>query len=210
MARIRITRNNLTQDLIKKLITYNPKTGIITRNELPEEMMCCFSAPRFFNEWNEKAGEEMGVVNIHKKKFNYKTVQLWLLGSSYTASRLIWLYMAGGWPEHHIDHINGDSTDNRWCNLRDVTCQENLRNQKIRKNNKSGKTGVDWNKTHGSWQARGSIVQNGKYKRIFLGYFGDLDDAIEARIEWEQSEGNFTERHRKIKPVNTSGGSIRP
>lgn len=42
---------------------------------------------------------------------------------------LAWLYMTGDWPKNQIDHINGIRSDNRWCNLRDVTVRENRQNQ---------------------------------------------------------------------------------
>jgi len=45
------------------------------------------------------------------------------------AHRFAFLVMTGTWPRFTVDHINGVRTDNRWCNLRDVTIQENRRNQ---------------------------------------------------------------------------------
>jgi len=51
-------------------------------------------------------------------------------GSRHLAHRLAWLYMAGAWPSGVIDHMNGDPSDNRWSNLRDVTQAENNANRR--------------------------------------------------------------------------------
>jgi hypothetical protein len=75
-----------------------------------------------------------------------------------------------------IDHINGDGLDNRINNLRICTIAENLRNQGIRKNNKSGCKGVAFHKQSGRWQS--GITVNGK--RIYLGLFDTIEEAATA------------------------------
>lgn len=67
-----------------------------------------------------------------------------LEGKFYLEHRLIWLYFKGRMPINQIDHINGDRLDNRIENLREVTRECNLLNQKIRKTNTSGVTGVSY------------------------------------------------------------------
>lgn len=53
--------------------------------------------------------------------------------------------------------------------------------QKIRNTNKSGRTGVCWDKRLGKWEAYISVEK----KKISLGFYEDLDNAIEARKEAE-------------------------
>ena len=80
-----------------------------------------------------------------------------------------------------IDHINHNTLDNRKCNLRLVTPQQNQFNNELSKNNTSGFTGVRFNKSCGLWTA--SIRVDKKAK--FLGYFKDKEKAVEARKKGE-------------------------
>lgn len=64
-------------------------------------------------------------------------------GKSYQLHRIIWLWHKGCLPKYDIDHINGNKSDNRIENLRDVEHKANIQNNiKPRKQNKSGFAGV--------------------------------------------------------------------
>jgi hypothetical protein len=83
---------------------------------------------------------------------------------------------------YEIDHINGDSLDNRKENLRIVTHQHNMMNQRVLpSNNTSGEIGVTWNKRVGRWDAQ--LKLNGKH--IYLGTYDNIEDAIAARKNGE-------------------------
>jgi hypothetical protein len=99
-----------------------------------------------------------------------------LFGKSYPQHRLAWLYEYGYIPDCEIDHINQNKSDNRLCNLRLATREENRQNTSTYKNNTSGKKGVHWHKGHKKWYAR--ITVNGV--RVSLGLFNDLNEASTA------------------------------
>ena len=80
-----------------------------------------------------------------------------------------------------VDHINRNPLDNRRDNLRIVSIQENSMNLNMRKTNKSGITGVCWDKNVNKWVAKITY----KYKRIHLGCFDNLEDARKARKDAE-------------------------
>lgn len=63
---------------------------------------------------------------------------VYAFGRLVRAHRLAWVLMTGKWPENDIDHINRDRADNRWCNLREATRAENLRNTGPRKTSATG------------------------------------------------------------------------
>lgn len=82
----------------------------------------------------------------------------------------------------YVDHINGNTLDNRRCNLRACTNADNLKNRiKIPKNNTSGIIGVRFRKDRNKWYAE--IQYNGN--KVNLGSFSNLEDAIKARKEAE-------------------------
>lgn len=80
------------------------------------------------------------------------------------------------------DHINRNKLDNRRKNLRTLNNQKNHFNMPRQKNNKSGVTGVLWDKERNKWLAQ--IVINDK--AIHLGRYPLIDDAIVARQKAER------------------------
>lgn len=82
-----------------------------------------------------KAGAKAG--SISPKGY----LQVGFAGTQFGAHALAFVIVEGRWPTHHIDHKDGDGTNNRWSNLREATPAQNGRNRKgANANNKS--TGV--------------------------------------------------------------------
>jgi hypothetical protein len=110
-------------------------------------------------------------------------------GHRMLAHRLAWAFVHGEFPRHEIDHINGDRTDNRIANLRDVSRSVNNENLRgARSHNKSGLLGVsrrNWCSTFGA-----AIRVNGK--RYHLGSFPSAEKAHEAYLTAKRRlhEGN--------------------
>jgi HNH endonuclease/AP2 domain len=75
-----------------------------------------------------------------------------------------------------VDHINGDTLDNRKENLRLCTSTENTRNQRLVKRNTSGYKGVSWHKHQKKWIVRIRVNR----KLIHLGYYKELIAAAKA------------------------------
>lgn len=80
-----------------------------------------------------------------------------------------------------VDHINHNPLDNRKENLRICTQEQNMCNQSIRKDNKSGCPGVYYVERKSKWVAQIRINKKTKH----LGYFNTIEEAIEARRQAE-------------------------
>lgn len=84
-------------------------------------------------------------------------------------------------PTYSIERIDNDKgyyPGN--CIWADATTQN--RNQRIKKNNSSGVTGVNWNVDAKKWIVRITV----NHKRIHVGYYSDLNKAKEARKRAEE------------------------
>lgn len=75
-----------------------------------------------------------------------------------------------------VDHINGDTLDNRRCNLRECSTAQNAINRGTPHNNKSGYKGVSWYARFNQWRA----VIRVNYRLVHLGYFDSPEDAARA------------------------------
>ena len=85
-----------------------------------------------------------------------------------------------GVPNMVVDHINGDRTDNRRCNLRLCTNKENVRNARVASHNTTGYKGVSYNKRRKKYESR--ITVDGR--QLFLGYF---INPIEAALAYDRA-----------------------
>ena len=110
-------------------------------------------------------------VSVPKKKpyLGWKTTKCGVK-STVKFHRLI----AGAKPGQQVDHINGNSLDNRRSNLRLVTCAENNRNMLPRLGFSSRFKGVGWNKC--GWRVRIRV----DYRHITVGFYKDEVEAAAA------------------------------
>lgn len=165
----------LNADRLRELLDYDCETGIFSHRKKRSGVPA--------------AGMRAGCINI-ARGIPYERIKV--DGKAYKSHRLAWLYVNGVFPEYEIDHINGNSLDNRICNLREVTSSGNCRNRTLRANNTSGVNGVNYQ--DGMWVVR--ITHN--RKKINLGVFHKLEDAKKARLAAEAKYGYHT-NHGRIK-----------
>lgn len=120
-----------------------------------------------------KVGEIVG--SITGKGYHHISIDF----KRYYTHRLVWLYFHGYMPSI-IDHINGDTLDNRIENLREVDKLGNAQNErKARVHNRSKLLGVSWHKSSGKYQAKISVNR----KRIYLGTYETPQEAHEAYLK---------------------------
>jgi HNH endonuclease len=103
------------------------------------------------------------------------------------AHRLIWMYHYGSFPTQHVDHINGDCSDNRIENLREATRSQNQQNRRVNKNSSTGLLGVQRN--HKKWKA--TIRLNNA--PIYIGTFDTPEEAHQA----------YLAKKRELHPFST-------
>lgn len=97
----------------------------------------------------------------------------------YLAHRVAYFLMTGEQPIE-VDHINRDRADNRWCNLRNVTSQQNKLNRRFKGGVYLGRNGY--------WQAR--IEREGVVHNLYHG-----KDLFEAWCRRKSAENHL---HRPI------------
>ena len=150
----------LTQALAQGALIYDVDTGIFKWRVKPSKNRC--------------AGDVAGC----RKPDGYVTITV--LGVTCYAHRLAWLYVHGHWPTGDVDHMDGDPSNNRICNLRDVSRRTNMENQKRAQasNRSSGLLGVSCPKGSKSFIAHIHIY--GKHR--YLGSYATAELAHAAYL----------------------------
>lgn len=150
---------------IRRAISYDPNTGEMT--------------------WNQKVG-----IGKEAKRWNARYAGKRALGcrsntghltgtinkKHFKAHRVAWAIVHGYWPDFEIDHINGNPSDNRICNLREATRTQNAQNVPKRKGGLSKYRGVS--RDRNKWRAL--IHANGVPT-----YLGSFDTEEKAAIAYD-------------------------
>lgn len=176
-----------SKDELARLLTYDPITGEFLWKERAAAL---FANPKKAGSWNTQfAG---------KPAFTTKNGNGYLCGyidyQKLYAHRVAWK-MVHGTEVDQIDHINGDRSDNRICNLEAATNASNCRNARIRTDNTSGVTGVGWDTLVNKWHAR--ITVDGAI--VNLGRFKTFNEAVIARKAAERIYSFHPNHGRKTK-----------
>lgn len=154
--------NNLDAELLRSRLDYDPDTGLFWWRT---------------KGLRHKAGDpargwrhRQGYIFIKVGGGNWR---------AYLAHRLAWLWMTGEWPPHEVDHANGITDDNRWCNLRSATRSQNCANARRQKSNISGLKGASFHTRDGVFAAQ--ISKDGRPH--FIGNFSTAQQAHDAYVE---------------------------
>lgn len=141
----------LDQSTLKEYFDYNENTGIFV--------------------WKKKKGFKVKIGDIAGQtgKHGYRYIRF--DKKLYALHRLAWVYMYGNIDNRFIDHINGNTSDNRINNLRLATPIQNSQNSFKIRSLKTGTIGITWD--FNKWLVR--IRVNGK--RITIGRFTNKKEA---------------------------------
>ncbi len=164
-----------SKERLDELFSYSSKTGLLKRKNTTAS--------------NAKKGTIAGYIT----NLGYWVVHV--DGIQYLTHRIIWKMKYGSLDVNlQVDHIDGDTKNNRIKNLRTITALENQRNRRLSKTSTSGQTGVGWIKRLKKWNARINV----EGKSIHLGIFKNLVEAIEARKNAEIEYGFHPNHGRKL------------
>lgn len=153
-----LTKDQITQQLLKEYLNYNEVTGVLTWIKKPSKSTVV----------NTRAGSLVSSTG-------YRSISLF--GRSYPEHHIIWCWYYGKFPKLQIDHQDQVRDNNRIANLREVTQVENARNRSRRQNTKVNEAGIWFCRRRKRYIAEITMNQ----KKVFQQSFEDVEDAIRAR-----------------------------
>lgn len=177
-------KHGLSQKDLFEVFDYDKSTGKL------------FWKNRYHKRFN---GKEAGNVETHGKTSHYNRIRVNIKGQRFMAHHIVWCIEYGEWltdPNFVMDHINGDATDNRICNLRIVTYAGNSRNMVRLSTNKTGVAGVVYVRDRGKYRAR---IRDWDGNKVSLGSYDTLEEATEVRKRAEKEYGYHENFGREMR-----------
>jgi hypothetical protein len=135
-----------------------------------------FPNKQTWRAWNVTySGNLAGSINSQR----YRIIKIAINGGIHTINehRVLWALTHGKWPIDQLDHKNRARGDNLLSNLRESTQLQNSQNTGLRRNNRSGITGVSYEKYSSKWVVQ--LRLNGHL--VYKCRFDNFADAVAAR-----------------------------
>lgn len=180
---VELAKQPLTQEILKQLFEYSPNTGYFT--------------------YKVRTGGNNYTGKVVEGGSSKPYIQIQIGGIFYSVHRLAFLYMLNELPEE-VDHIDGNTRNNTWNNLRKADRQENRCNTKLPRNNLAGVKGISWSGYKHYKNSRQQYTAKvgygfGKYatKSFSVSKYGTKELALVAATSWvmetrQQLHGEFT------------------
>lgn len=166
---VQMAMTKMTQEKLKSILHYDPETGVF----------------RWVADGKVKTRRKAGMVAGVKMNSGYLDVTI--DRERYLLHRLAFMYMGYEMPET-VDHVDHNTMNNAWSNLRPASFSQNLWNCKLRSDSTTGVKGVSFNKEKGAYDA----YFNAHGKRIRCGRFETLEDAASAVMKAREAHhGEF-------------------
>ena len=147
----------LTHEEILRLFYYDQLTGLL--------------------RWAVDHGRRIKAGRLVECRSGTGYIHVGIYGKYYRVHRIAWFYVYGEWPGGWLDHKNRDITDNRICNLREVTPRQNNYNSGVGTRNTSGYKGVSFCRRMLQYKA---AYRDAEGNRHHLGYHPTLELAAAA------------------------------
>lgn len=162
-----------THERVREVLSYDPETGVFT--------------------WLVRTSTRVRVGDVAGTPTSEGYWAIRLDHRLYKAHVLAWFWVSGAWPTQEIDHIDGDTLNNRFVNLRDEPKSVNQYNVVApRCNNSSGYLGVSPHRQTGKWMAQ---IRPPGAKRKYLGLF-DTPEAAHAAYMQAKAELHGVETYQ--------------
>ena len=131
-------------------------------------------------------------------KYGYLILKI--KGRQYKAHRVAFALHNGRWPAGVIDHINGNRSDNRIENLREVSQAQNVANTKKQKNPDTGEFGIHIDRATKGLKKRFTFRFGGRSYRFYT-----IAEAKQMKDKlWEDKYGSSCETFQhSARPEST-------
>jgi hypothetical protein len=154
----------ISQREVQEMFHYRYETGELIRRD---------------QRGNQLKGTEVGCNDT----FGYKRIRI--KGNLFKVHQIVWLYVYGIMPSMEIDHINGDRSDNRICNLRLATRDVQVQNRDPGIGESYGLRNIRLRES-GTYEVEYRMFR----KRHKVGNFTTLEDAQKALYEHKKANNH--------------------
>ena len=136
--------------------------------------------------------EMIPLISRYHWRITIKRNKMYVVSGQAKNNTLLYLHVLGSkspitMKGYEFDHIDGNTLDNRYQNLRFVTRRENLDNMHVKSNSKTQIRGVSYDQFHNTYNVDFSYHS----ERFYLKPFNTLEEAVYARYCLEKSKGVF-------------------